>query len=71
MEFMGESVSDRVVLEKTGHHPDEWFAFLDAQSATTWTEHQTLEWLVTEGQVSSAGARVIAERYRQLRGLTD
>ena len=37
--------SDKDVLDATGRHPDEWFAFLDAQGATQWSREGIGEWL--------------------------
>lgn len=42
-------VTDKAVLDATGRHPDEWFAFLDVQQATGWTHTAIARWLVDQG----------------------
>jgi hypothetical protein len=67
-----DSTSDRAVLEGTGRHPDEWFAFLDAQGATTWTRERIAEWLRQEAPAVTASWReVVAGRYARARGMAD
>ncbi|TQO19306.1 hypothetical protein FB472_0849 [Rhodoglobus vestalii] len=62
--------SDRDVLEGTGRHPDEWFAFLDIAGATTWQRPQIAGWFVTNADhLSSEWAESIAARYAAARGL--
>ena len=62
--------SDRAVLDGTGRHPDEWFAFLDAQDATTWTHSRITDWLREQApEVDGAWRQVIAARYEQARGM--
>jgi hypothetical protein len=67
-----DSLSDRAVLDATGRHPDEWFAFLDAQGATTWTRDRIRQWLRDEAPaVGTPWREAIAVRYSQARGLAD
>jgi 16S rRNA (adenine1518-N6/adenine1519-N6)-dimethyltransferase len=67
-----DSMSDRAVLDATGRHPDEWFAFLDAQGATAWTGERIAEWLHDEAPgVAASWREVIAARYWQARGIAE
>lgn len=61
-------VTDKAVLDATGRHPDEWFAFLDAQQATGWTHTAIARWLVQQG-VDGWWAQGITVRYEQARGM--
>ena len=64
-------MDDKDVLEATGRHPDEWFAFLDAAGATGWTHEATVIWLA-EGfdGLGEAHGELIASRFAAARGLT-
>ncbi|MCU1439198.1 MAG: hypothetical protein JWP85_195 [Rhodoglobus sp.] len=65
-----DSMSDRAMLDATGRHPDEWFAFLDAQDATTWTHSRIADWLREQApEVSGRWRQAIAVRYEQARGM--
>jgi hypothetical protein len=65
-----DSMSDRATLEATGRHPDEWFAFLDAQDATKWTHIRIVDWLHEQAPgVSEPWCEVIAVRYEGARGM--
>lgn len=58
------------MLEATGRHPDEWFAFLDAQGATAWEHRRIVDWLVEEAPgVSGWWCQAITVRYEQARGM--
>ena len=61
-------VTDKAVLDATGRHPDEWFAFLDVQQATGWTHTAIARWLVDQG-VDGWWAQGITVRYEQARGM--
>lgn len=61
-------LTDKAVLDATGRHPDEWFAFLDAQQATGWTHPMIARWLVDNG-VDPWWAQGITVRYEQARGM--
>ena len=63
-------MDDKEVLEATGRHPDEWFAFLDAAGATRWTHAAIVLWLAEgfDGLGESHG-ELIAGRYEAARGL--
>ena len=62
--------SDKDVLDATGRHPDEWFAFLDAQGATQWSREGIGEWLSGAlAGVDSEWSDAIAANYRKARGL--
>jgi hypothetical protein len=62
--------SDRDVLEATGRHPDEWFAFLDAQGANEWDHAGVREWLSSMlTGVDEVWPETIATNYRSARGL--
>lgn len=61
-------VTDKAVLDATGRHPDEWFAFLDAQQATGWTHTAIARWLLEQG-VDGWWAQGITVRYEQARGM--
>jgi hypothetical protein len=67
---MTDVPSDKEILEATGRHPDEWFAFLDAQGATEWDHNGTNEWLTSmlEG-VNGMWPEAVATNYRRARGL--
>jgi 2-iminoacetate synthase ThiH len=62
-------MDDRAILEATGRHPDEWFAFLDAQGATSWTGDELAAWLDAEG-IDPQWREAIAERYHAARGMS-
>ncbi|QYH36875.1 4-diphosphocytidyl-2C-methyl-D-erythritol kinase [Salinibacterium sp. M195] len=65
------SPSDRDVLEGTGRHPDEWFAFLDMAGASKWQHAEFLSWFeVNAGHVSTEWAESVTARYAAIRGLT-
>lgn len=61
-------LTDKAVLDATGRHPDEWFAFLDAQQATGWSHTAIARWLVDNG-VDPWWAQGITVRYEQSRGM--
>ena len=65
---MGEHMDDRAILEATDRHPDEWFAFLDAQGATSWSGDELAAWLTAE-RIDAPWRDAIAERYRTARGM--
>jgi len=63
--------SDRDVLEGTGRHPDEWFAFLDIAGASKWQHLQIVGWFATNADhLSNDWAESLAARYAAARGLT-
>lgn len=67
-----DAMSDRAVLEATGRHPDEWFAYLDAQGATAWTHTRIAEWLHAEApEVSGWWCQAITVRFEQARGMRE
>jgi hypothetical protein len=67
-----DATSDRAMLDATGRHPDEWFAFLDAQDAPTWTHSRIADWLHEHApEVSDSWRQAIAERYEQARGMSE
>ena len=62
--------SDRDVLEGTGRHPDEWFAFLDMAGASKWQHSQIVDWFAENAEhVSGEWAESVAARYARARGL--
>ena len=62
---------DRDVLEATGKHPDEWFAYLDAHGAIEWDHARIVAWLIAEApNLSEQWGDAIATRYEQARGTT-
>ncbi|MGV8851519.1 MAG: 4-diphosphocytidyl-2C-methyl-D-erythritol kinase [Rhodoglobus sp.] len=62
--------SDRDVLEGTGRHPDEWFAFLDMAGAARWPHADIVGWFATNAEhLSDEWAASIAARYAAVRGL--
>jgi len=61
--------SDYDVLQGTGRHPDEWFAFLDLAGASTWQHLEIVSWFATNADyVSADWARAVALRYAAARG---
>jgi hypothetical protein len=60
---------DREVLAATGRHPDEWFAFLDAQGATGWDRARIEGWISTSLSDPGAWPGLIAGRYERARGM--
>jgi len=63
--------SDHDVLEGTGRHPDEWFAFLDIAGASKWQHPQIVGWFATNADhLSNDWAESLAARYEAARGLT-
>ena len=63
--------SDHDVLEGTGRHPDEWFAFLDIAGASKWQHPQIVGWFATNADhLSTEWAESLAARYAAARGLT-
>jgi len=62
--------SDHDVLEGTGRHPDEWFAFLDIAGASKWQHSDIVGWFATNADhLSSEWADSIAARYEAARGI--
>ncbi|WP_010205877.1 hypothetical protein [Salinibacterium sp. PAMC 21357] len=62
--------SDRDVLEGTGRHPDEWFAFLDMAGATKWPHADIVGWFATNADhLSAEWAESVSARYAAARGL--
>jgi len=69
-EATNSTPSDRDVLEGTGRHPDEWFAFLDMAGATTWQQAQFADWFAANAEhVSPDWAKSVTARYASARGL--
>jgi len=63
-------VGDAAMLAATGRLPDEWFALLDDQQATTWTHTQIASWLHTEHDgLDGWWAQSVTVRYEQARGM--
>jgi hypothetical protein len=63
--------SDRDVLEGTGRHPDEWFAFLDMAGASKWQHAEFVSWFAANAaHVSAELAESVTTRYAATRGLT-
>ncbi|GAA1224631.1 4-diphosphocytidyl-2C-methyl-D-erythritol kinase [Rhodoglobus aureus] len=63
--------SDRDVLEGTGRHPDEWFAFLDMAGASKWQHAEFVGWFAANAaHVSAEWAESVTTRYAATRGLT-
>ncbi|MGZ0211567.1 MAG: hypothetical protein ACKVI4_03740 [Actinomycetales bacterium] len=61
--------SDRDVLEGTGRHPDEWFAFLDMAGAAKWQRHEVSAWFETNAEHLSADwVESVASLYAAARG---
>ncbi len=70
-EAKNSTPSDRDVLEGTGRHPDEWFAFLDMAGASKWQHPQIVGWFATNADhLSNDWAESLAARYAAARGLT-
>ncbi|MGV8877380.1 MAG: 4-diphosphocytidyl-2C-methyl-D-erythritol kinase, partial [Rhodoglobus sp.] len=63
--------SDRDVLDATGRHPDEWFAFLDIAGAAKWTHEQIVGWFATNADhLGDDWVESLSVRYEAARGLT-
>ncbi|MGV8859289.1 4-diphosphocytidyl-2C-methyl-D-erythritol kinase [Rhodoglobus sp.] len=63
--------SDRDVLDGTGRHPDEWFAFLDMAGASKWQRSQIIDWFgANASEVSTEWAESVTTRYATARGLS-
>jgi hypothetical protein len=64
--------SDHDVLEGTGRHPDEWFAFLDMAGAAKWKHSLIVGWFATNaGHLSVEWAESVAARYAAARGMSE
>jgi len=71
LEATNPTPSDRDVLEGTGRHPDEWFAFLDMAGAFKWQHAEFLSWFEANApQVSAEWAESVTARYAAVRGLS-
>lgn len=64
-----DMVGDQKMLEATGRMPDEWFALLDAEGATTWTHTRIAAWLRTVHGSPPWWNQAITVRYEQARGM--
>lgn len=64
-----ERIADDLIRARTGHGWDEWFAVLDAVSATEWTHTRIARHLATEHEVPGWWAQTITVGYEQARGL--
>ncbi len=63
--------SDRDVLEGTGRHPDEWFAFLDMAGAAKWQHEEFVAWFeANASHVNAEWVEGVTARYAAVRGLT-
>lgn len=70
-EATNNTPSDRDVLEGTGRHPDEWFAFLDMAGAFKWQHAEFLSWFeANAAHVSVEWAESVTARYAAVRGLS-
>ncbi|EAR23800.1 4-diphosphocytidyl-2-C-methyl-D-erythritol kinase [marine actinobacterium PHSC20C1] len=70
-EAKNSTPSDRDVLDGTGRHPDEWFAFLDIAGASKWQHPQIVGWFATNADhLSNDWAESLAVRYEAARGMT-
>ena len=62
-------LTDKDVLDATGRHPDEWFAFLDARGAPA-LERQTISaWLADDFGLDEHWSELITARYSRARGI--
>ncbi|RAO55189.1 hypothetical protein LUPAC06_04491 [Micromonospora saelicesensis] len=64
-----ERIADDLIRARIGRGWDEWFAVLDATSATEWTHTRIARHLVTEHEVPGWWAQTITVGYEQARGL--
>lgn len=63
-----EHTSDAAMLAATGRPPSEWFAMLDAESATSWGHTAIARWLADVQGVPGWWAQSVTIRYEQARG---
>ncbi|WP_433319075.1 hypothetical protein ACQP0U_13475 [Micromonospora sp. CA-269861] len=68
-EAQTERIADDLIRDRTGRGWAEWFALLDATSATGWTHTQIARHLVTEHEVPGWWAQTVTVGYEQTRGL--
>ncbi|MEW2147575.1 DUF4287 domain-containing protein, partial [Micromonospora vinacea] len=64
-----ERIADDLIRARTGRGWAEWFALLDAASATGWTHTRIARHLSTEHEVAGWWAQTITVGYEQARGL--
>ncbi|MBD5784862.1 hypothetical protein IF650_01595 [Cellulosimicrobium terreum] len=64
-----EGLGDDAVAAATGQARADWFALLDAQDATTWSQERIAAWLVEAQGVDTWWAQSLAVAYGQERGL--
>ncbi|MCG5443776.1 hypothetical protein NIE79_001920 [Micromonospora sp. NIE79] len=64
-----ERIADDLIRARTGSGWAEWFAVLDAASATEWTHTRIARHLTTEHEVPGWWAQTITVGYEQARGL--
>ncbi|WP_430501573.1 hypothetical protein ACQRWP_08405 [Micromonospora trifolii] len=64
-----ERIADDLISARTGRGWAEWFALLDAASATEWTHTRIARHLATEHEVPGWWAQTITVGYEQARGL--
>ncbi|WP_330441048.1 hypothetical protein OHB44_15060 [Micromonospora sp. NBC_00821] len=64
-----ERIADDLIRARTGRGWDEWFAVLDAASATEWTHTRIARHLATEHEVPGWWAQTVTVGYEQARGL--
>jgi len=65
---MTDDASDKDVLDATGRHPDEWFAFLDAKGAPALGQDTIVTWLADDFGLDEHWSSLIAGRYARARG---
>ncbi|MDG4781084.1 hypothetical protein O7614_15660 [Micromonospora sp. WMMD961] len=64
-----ERIADDLIRARTGRGWSEWFALLDAASASEWTHTRIAHHLVTEHEVPGWWAQTVTVGYEQARGL--
>ncbi|MBM0202161.1 DUF4287 domain-containing protein [Micromonospora sp. NPDC051227] len=64
-----ERIADDLIRARTGRGWAEWFALLDAASATGWTHTRIARHLATEHEVPGWWAQTVTVGYEQARGL--
>lgn len=64
-----DMVGDQKMFDATGRTPDDWFALLDAASATKQTHTEIAAWLREEHDVPPWWNQAITVRYEQARGM--